>query len=165
MSGDGFLGYSTSFMLDFVVCALVLIVPVLVYSLWQAKFGRQFSLHRRLQTGLGLVLLVAVAAFEVDLQLVQGGWQKVMAKQDLSAEALQRKVADVRPVLLIHLVFAVSTPVLWAVTLVLALWKFPRPPVPGAHSRLHRVLGWASSVDVTLTSVTGLLFYYVAFVR
>ena len=29
----GFLGYRTSFMLDFVVVALVLIVPVLVYSL------------------------------------------------------------------------------------------------------------------------------------
>ena len=33
MFQDGFLGYRTSFMLDFVECALIVIVPVLLYSL------------------------------------------------------------------------------------------------------------------------------------
>jgi hypothetical protein len=27
------------------------------------------------------------------------------------------------------------------------------------------VLGWLSTIDITLTSVTGLLFYYQAFIR
>ena len=42
--------------------------------------------------------------------------------------------------------------------------RFPRPVIPGAHSRLHKTLGWASAADLTLTSVTGLWFYYAAFV-
>ena len=40
----------------------------------------------------------------------------------------------------------------------------PNPPQPSTHSRLHKVLGWVSTLDLVLTSVTGLIFYYVAFV-
>ena len=49
-------------------------------------------------------------------------------------------------------------------TIALALRRFPDPPVPGPHSRLHKSLGWASAVDLAMTSVTGLWFYYVTFV-
>jgi len=53
---------------------------------------------------------------------------------------------------------------LWATTLTLALKRFPSPPAPAAHSRLHKMLGWMSTVDLVLTSFTGLMFYYMAFV-
>ncbi len=163
MLNDGFLGYRTSMMLDVVVCALVLVVPVLLYSIYAVKFRRQFALHKKLQLGLGAVLLFAVAAFEIDMQLVQGGWENVVAKRDrqLSPEELQ----TVRQVLWIHLVFAISTPLLWGITMFYALKRFPKPPVPGDHSPLHKKLGWLSTIDITLTSVTGLIFYYFAFVR
>ena len=65
-------------MLDFVVCALVLIVPLLLYSLWLVKVRRRFLAHKRLQIALGLILLVAVSAFEIDVQLVHGGWEKIV---------------------------------------------------------------------------------------
>jgi putative membrane protein len=165
MLKHGFLGYPTSFMLDFVVVALVVIVPVLLYSLWLVKFKRNYAAHRRLQILLGVVLLVAVGAFEVDLQIVHGGWQNIVARQPLDATALAQKVESVRPWLRLHLLFAVSTPVFWIITMVLALRRFSIPPQPGQHSRLHKVLGWISTIDITLTSVTGLLFYYLAFVR
>src|SRR5262245_4879658 len=108
MLRDGFLGNHASFMLDFVVVALVLIVPILLYSLYAVKFRRQYALHRVLQLLLGAVLLVAVALFEVDLHFVQGGWEKVVAKrpEPLTTEQL----AQVRTVLRIHLIFAISTP-------------------------------------------------------
>ena len=54
---------------------------------------------------------------------------------------------------------------LWIATIVLALKRFGKNPQPGPHSRVHSLLGWASTIDITLTSVTGLLFYYMAFVR
>jgi hypothetical protein len=163
MFQSGFLGYPTTFMLDFVVCALVLIVPLLVYSLWLVKVRRRFLAHKRLQIALGLILLVAVSAFEIDVQLVHGGWEQIVARQDLSPELLAAKISAVRPCLLVHLVFAVSTPVLWAATITLALVRFGREAKPGTHSRLHKTLGWLSTIDITLTSVTGLLFYYYAF--
>ncbi|MFM7058609.1 MAG: DUF420 domain-containing protein [Planctomycetota bacterium] len=163
MFQSGFLGYPTTFMLDFVVCALVLIVPLLIYSLWLVKVRKQFLAHKRLQMSLGLILLVAVSAFEVDVQLVHGGWEQIIARQNLAPDALAAKITAVRPWLLVHLVFAVSTPFLWATTMILAWMKFGRDARPGAHSRLHKVLGWLSTLDITLTSVTGLLFYHQAF--
>lgn len=164
MLSNGFLGYPTTFMLDFVVCALALIVPLLLWSLWLVKFRSRYALHKRLQIALGIVLLVAVTVFEVDVQMVHGGWENIVAKQPLNPEELASKIAAVRPWLRVHLLFAVTTPLLWITTITLALLRFQNPPLPGPHSRLHKVLGWASTVDITLTSVTGLLFYYVAFV-
>lgn len=160
---DGFLGFRTSLMLDVVVCALVLVVPAIIYSLYLVKVKRQFAAHRNMQLGLAVVLLIAVGAFEIDMQLVQGGWQNIVAKREVPLDAEQ--LAAVRQVLWIHLVFAVSSPLLWAVTIVLALKRMPNPPVPGPHSALHKKLGWASTLDLVMTSVTGLWFYYVAFVR
>lgn len=159
---DGFLGYRTSFMLDFVVVALILIVPILVYSLYVVKVQHKYVLHRNLQLLLGIILLVAVGLFEIDLQLVQGGWAKVVSKRPtpLTAEQLN----FVQTVLRVHLIFAISTPFLWAATIVLALRRMPSSPGPSAHSRLHKSLGWISTIDIVLTSVTGLIFYYFAFV-
>ncbi|HET6423873.1 MAG TPA: DUF420 domain-containing protein [Planctomycetaceae bacterium] len=161
MLRDGFLGNHASFMLDFVVVALVLIVPILLYSLYAVKVRRQYTLHRNLQLLLGVVLLVAVALFEVDLHFVQGGWEQVVAKRPVKLTTEQ--LAQVRTVLRIHLIFAISTPFLWVITTVAALRRFPNPPTPGPHSGWHKFLGWASAIDITLTSVTGLIFYYVAF--
>jgi hypothetical protein len=162
---NGFLGYPTTFMLDFVVCALVLIVPLLLLSLYLVRVQRNFLAHKRLQLSLGVVLLVAVTAFEVDVQMVHGGWENIVAQQSLTEEALAAKVSEVRPWLYFHLVFAVSTPFLWIATIVFALKRFGQNPVPGPHSQVHALLGWASTVDITMTSVTGLVFYYMAFVR
>lgn len=161
---NGFLGYDASLMLDVVVCALALVVPALLFSLYLVKVRKNFLWHRNMQVGLGIVLLLTVSAFEVDLQIVHGGWENIVNKPSklprLSGEALE----FVRRVLWVHLVFAISTPLLWATTIGLALKRFPSPPVPSEHSGLHKPLGWLSAIDITLTSVTGLLFYYFAFV-
>ena len=164
MFTDGFLGYRTSFMLDFVVCALLIVVPLLVFSLWQVKVKKAYATHRWLQIGLGVILVIAVAAFEVDLQIVHGGWENIAAKSFDDDAQLAEHIRSVRPVLWIHLFFAITTPVVWAVTLGFAGRRFEKPPQPGAHSRLHKTLGWLSTLDITMTAITGLIFYYVAFV-
>ena len=106
MLSNGFLGYPTTFMLDFVVCALALVVPLLLWSLWLVKFRRRYVAHKRLQIALGIILLLAVTAFEVDVQMVHGGWENIVAKQQLSLDALTAKISSVRPYLLVHLGFA-----------------------------------------------------------
>ena len=164
MLTDGFLGYHTSFMLDFVVCALVVIVPVLMSSICLVKFGRRFEQHRYLQTVLCVVLLTAVAAFEFDLQVIHGGWENVVKKSFSDDVRFEDRIRRSQPWLWLHLVFAVTTPVLWVITIWMARRRFATPSAPGPHSRIHRRLGWLSTIDVTLTAVTGLIFYYVAFV-
>lgn len=158
----GFLGYRSTFMLDFVVSALVLIVPLLLFSLYTVKIKRNFALHKKLQILLGAVLLVAVGAFEIDVQVMHGGWQNIVNQREIPLDP--RQMNFIRNVLYVHLIFAVSTPFVWATTLFLALKRIPNPPAPCAHSSLHRKLGWVSTIDITLTSLTGLYWYYAAFV-
>jgi putative membrane protein len=159
----GFLGFDASFMLDVVVVALVLLVPVQIWSIRLARAGR-YPLHKTVQLSLAAVLLVAVAAFEVDLQLLHGGWENVVNKDPDSPRLTGDDLWLVRRVLWVHLVFAVSTPVLWAATIVLALKRMPVPPAPCPHSPLHRKLGWVSVIDLVLTAITGMLFYFLAFI-
>lgn len=117
MFQNGFLGNKASFMLDFVVVALILIVPILLFSLYSVKVRRQYALHKKLQLLLGAVLLVAVGAFEFDLHFIQGGWEKVVAKHE--PPLTPEQIGSVRRLLNIHLVFAASTPFLWVTTIVL----------------------------------------------
>jgi uncharacterized membrane protein YozB (DUF420 family) len=158
---DGFLGYKTSLMLDVVVCALIIVVPTLVYSLYAVKIRRNYKLHKALQITLGAVLLVAVGLFEVDMR-IQGGIEGILAKRSRPFSAAEK--SSFYQLLYVHLFFAVSTVFLWATTLALALRRIPKPPAPCEHSQLHKRLGWLSAVDITLTSVTGLLVYYYGFV-
>jgi uncharacterized membrane protein YozB (DUF420 family) len=158
---DGFLGYKTSLMLDVVACALVVVVPTLLFSLYTVKIRRDYPLHKALQIALGVLLFVAVGLFEIDLRM-QGGIDGILAKRSRPLSAGERASFDA--LLYLHLSFAVSTVVLWATTLGLALKRMPIPPAPCAHSRLHKRLGWISAADITLTSATGLLVYYYGFV-
>jgi len=157
---NGFLGYPASFMLDVVVCALIIVVPLLVFNISVVRFGRNHQLHKTLQLLLAGVLLLAVALFEVDMQM-QGGVEGILAKRSrpLSVD----EMASFRSLLIVHLFFAISTVVLWALTVGLALRRFPTPVRPAAHSRLHRILGWLSALDITGTAVTGLMVYYYGF--
>lgn len=161
---SGFLGFDSSLMLDVVVCALVLVVPVICWSLYLVKVRRQYELHAKVQTALAAVLLLVVAAFEIDMRM-HGGWQQIVNKHPESPRVVGAALAQVETMLWIHLVFAVSTPVLWGITLILAWRRFPHPRMPSAHSPLHKKLGWAATLDLVLTSVTGLAFYWMAFVR
>ncbi len=45
--GEGFLGFKTSLMLDVVVLALVVVVPVLLLSQFQVRNRKRYGCHRR----------------------------------------------------------------------------------------------------------------------
>ncbi len=161
---DGFLGYDTTLMLDVVITALLVLIPMLAFSIYQVKVRHRFVLHARMQLALAIVLLLAVAAFEIDVQFVHGGWEQIVNKDPAHPRLTGEALESVRRVLWIHLAFAISTPVLWATTIVLALRRFPRPISPGDHSSTHKTLAWLATLDLVGTSLTGLWFYYAAFV-
>ncbi|HXY34728.1 MAG TPA: DUF420 domain-containing protein, partial [Planctomycetaceae bacterium] len=100
-------------------------------------------------------------AFEVDIRVHQG-WENIVknARPDMAIESFD----FVRNVLYVHLIFAISTPLLWIATIALALPRFGNPPYPSRHGPVHKLLGWCSATDLALTSATGLVFYYFAFI-
>jgi len=155
----GFLGTRGSFMLDLVFVAMFLVVPAMFWSVQQVRRGR-YELHRWVQTTLGIVLGVAVLAFEIDMRV--HGWQDRAEPSAFWSTGALNDPIDYS--LAVHLAFAIPNAVLWAVTLVQAWRHIPRPTLPNDYSRRHRCWGWLTVVFMTMTAVTGWVFYYLAFV-
>lgn len=154
---DGFLGTRASFMLDAVCVGMVLVMFILSRSIRQVRVHRNFQLHKRVQLGLAALLAVVLTAFEIDIRL--NGWQE-RASGELEGTPTQA----VFTALWIHLFFALTTVVLWITVIVLALRRFSNPPLPNEHSTFHRRFGWLAAIDMLLTTITGWVFYVMAFV-
>lgn len=160
-TGSGFLPYARgSLMLDFVFVAMFGILLVLAYSIYLVKYRQAYELHKKIQIASAIVLLVAVAAFEIDMRLFTD-WE---ALAEPSILWNYHGVNLVWILLAIHLCFAVPTPFIWAFVIYEGLRKFPHPVTPGPHSARHRRWGWIAAIGMLLTSLTGWIFYVAAFV-
>jgi uncharacterized membrane protein YozB (DUF420 family) len=161
MSGiDGFLGTRATFMLDVVVLAMVALLPVLAWSVYLAKYQRQYAWHKSVQVTLGIVLLATVVLFEVDMRL--NGWRDRAASSPYSSAG--GSFDWVMTSLAVHLFFAVTSAVLWLLVIVRGLRHFSNPPAPGAHSAWHKRYGMLAALDMAMTAITGWIFYWLAFV-
>ena len=176
---DGFLGTRASLMLDVVFLAMFAIIPALGWSIWLVKYRRNYLLHKRIQVVLMVVLGIAVTLFELDVRFFSGWRERAEVSPYYASVESAGPVWDAiflnllrRPTtpgwvfrtLLIHLVFAVTTAILWGWVGVRALRRYPHPPVPGPHSRSHVFWGKIAAWDMLLTAVTGWIFYWLAFV-
>lgn len=159
----GFLPTRGSWMLDFVFVAMFGIIPVMLASIWLVRYRRphenyKCEWHKWIQIVLAMVLLVAVTAFEVDLQLITKDWRPLAMPSPYYASHI------VDYALWIHLCFAVPTPLIWLFVIVQGLRKFPNPAAPGPYSQRHKLWGRIAAIAMTLTAVTGWIFYWLAFV-
>jgi hypothetical protein len=176
---DGFLGTRASIMLDVVFLAMFAIVPLLAWSVFEVKFRHRYVLHKRVQLALAGILLVAVFLFELDMRFVSG-WRDRAAPSPYfgpmrePAAALDWIFRErlgwgyvpglVFHALAVHLLFAISSAILWGCVVLRALRNFANPPQPGVHSRSHAFWGWLAACDMVLTAITGWVFYWLAFV-
>ncbi len=156
-------------MLDVVFLAMFVVIPVMGFSIWLVKYRRRYALHRTIQTALAAVLLVAVALFEIDMQFVSGWEDRALPSPYFKMSVDRNGVITNHwsvglATLSIHLVIAVTTAVLWVLVLVRAWRNFGRDVKPNAHSAWH--IRWArlAAIGMTLTGVTGWIFYWQAFV-
>ena len=151
---DGFLGTRASLATDLAVVAMAVVLPVLAWSVRLAQRGN-YDLHRRIQLTMTGLLLIVVAALEVDVRI--NGWQ-IRASGNAGSPS-----TAVWSALAVHLVFAVSTAILWPTVVFLALRRFPKPPAPGSHSVTHKRWARAAAIGLTATAATGWIFYFLAF--
>lgn len=158
---DGFLGTRASIMLDIVFLAMFAVVPVMGASIYLVKYRKQFALHKKIQIALGAVLLVAVVAFEVDMRFISG-WEDRAEPSPYYSDLWHE--GGVNRSLGIHLVFAVSTTLLWIFVIYKALREFPSPPRPCEYSPKHIFWAKLAAIDMVMTAITGWIFYWLAFV-
>jgi len=153
---EGFLGTDAPFMMDFVVVALVAVVPALMYSVASVKKGK-VELHKKMQIGLAIILLIAVLLFELEIRLAGGIF-------NLMENSVYHGSSKFEIVLFIHLIFAVTTPFLWGWTIFSGLKNYEGGKFKEGYAKKHIFLGRISIIDLLLTSGTGLLVYYMAFI-
>lgn len=141
-------------MLDVVAVAMLVVVPILTYSIYLVRFRRDYQTHKRLQIGLGVALLIAVVLFEIDVRM--HGWTHLAFDSPYYETYLF-------PVLWVHLFFACSTTALWIWTILEALGRFPSPPAPTQYGPRHKRIARFAALGMYATSITGWTFYYMAF--
>jgi len=115
-----------------------------------------FNTHRMIQLIISTALLIVILIFEVEVRT--NGWID-------NARPSPHYETILFPVLWLHILCAVATVALWAVTLIGAIKHLGRPPLPHqTHSTKHKRLGKYSSMSLWLTAITGTIFYYLAFI-
>jgi putative membrane protein len=160
---DGFLGTRASLGMDIVLVGLITLLPLLGWSIGLARRGA-YATHKRLQLFIAVVLLAAIVAFEIDVRLVSDWKLRAAGGVVWGGRPNPWWPAGVMVALGIHLVFAISTLVLWVWVLWEALARFPTPPAPGGHGPRHRGMARLAAIDLLLTAITGSVFYWLAFV-
>ena len=159
---DGFLGARGSLMLDIVVSAMLVVLVVMAVSIWQVKYRQRYELHKRIQLTLAFVLLVVIVGFEIDVQYVSQWEHRATASPYFDQDNSWSCPAGMG--LVIHLMFAVPTLVLWVAVIYQAWQHFPNPAAPNEHSFTHRRRARLAAFGMTMTAVTGWVFYWLAFV-
>lgn len=150
----GFLPSSRgSFLLDFIVVAMALVVPILGFSVFSVKMKKNLGLHRSIQIVLGVVLGLAIVAFELDMRI--NGWRHL-------AEPSPYYNSLVFPSLIVHLGLSIPTLGLWTYTIIMAL-KHSINRSHNAARLQHKKLGRWSAYAMIGTAVTGWIFYWFAF--
>ena len=157
---DGFLGTRGSFMLDVVFVAMLVMIPLMLVSIYLVRYRFRYLLHKRIQISLAAILLVTVAIFEVEQRLVPWTARAVPSPY---FDAQHKWSCAVGYSLLVHLLFAVPTAILWIYVVVQALRKFDRLPRPNAYSAAHRLWARLAAIGMTMTAVTGWVFFYLAY--
>lgn len=144
-----------TFIFDFVSLAMAIEFFVLVYSIYIVKYQKKYELHKKIQTITTGILAIAVLLFEIDVR--QNGW-KHLAEPSPYYDTL------VFPALYIHIFFSVTAIITWTMLIWNGYRNFPKPlKAPGENGAYHRKLGRIGAMAMILTTVTGMIFYWLAY--
>lgn len=154
---SGFLPARGSFMLDLIVVAMLVVSVVMLVSVALVRYGKLHRVHRAIQTGLAVLLLLAIIGFEIDLRFFTN-WR------ELARPSPWFESGWVDRMLWLHLAFAIPTPFVWGVVVWQALRNYADGFPDPQHRARHRLGGRIAVALMLLTAVTGWVFYWFAFV-
>ncbi len=141
--------------LDILFLAMLAFLPLLLFSVYLVRIKKKFLIHKRLQIGLTVALMSILIAFEIEMRL--NGWRQYTDESPYNHTTLM-------PFLLSHIAIASATLVFWIVTFIHGLKKIALPPIQSPSTSIHKNLAWISVIGLTLTTLTGWIFYYMAFI-
>ena len=155
MFNVGFLGTRAPYFMDIVVL-IVALLPLLVgASIWLA-IKEEYRLHHITQSVLFVVTTVILIYFEYGIHMA-GGFEYYMKESSFN-------LTMGFYLLIIHIIIATITMILWMSTLYFAKADRKRKALPGLYTSSHRKAGQRVAVAIVLTSVSGVGIYCILFI-
>lgn len=155
MFQPGFLGTRAPFFMDFVTI-IVAVLPLLVLSAIYFARVKAYETHASLQTIIFVVSVIVVGYFEYGVRH-GGGFDTFMEGSGVS-------YGYAFWVLIFHIAIAVTTLVLWILTLKNAREDRGDNALPGGRSGSHKKSGMRTFMGIVATSLTGIWVYIILFV-
>ncbi len=151
----GFLGTRAPFFMDFVTLIVAFLPLLLFIAIGMAK-RKTYKLHAFTQTVIFIVSFIVVGYFEYGVRL-GGGFNNFMEGSHASHDyALW--------VLIIHIIIATISLIVWVRTLLLAYKANMRGELVGSFSASHKKAGFYTFIAICLTAFTGIWVYLLLFV-
>ena len=144
-------------LMDIVVIFMVIILPMLWYSVQEVKYKKAYKKHRKIQLYMFIILFFVVLLFEYDMKQNGGIFEMVKGSSYEGTFFLNFMIY-------LHTFLSITTSLIWLVLIVVSLLKFGKNPQPNTFSKRHKFWGRIGMWDMALTCITGLILYIFGFI-
>jgi putative membrane protein len=148
----GFLGTRAPLFMDMVTVIVALLPFLLALAIYPAMKGN-YKTHKFAQVALYVVSVVVVGYFEYGVR-IGGGFEEFIKGSSMSH-------SFVYYFLLMHIIIAIITLVVWTKALIGAIKS---SNLPGSYSIRHKKEARIASMFILATGITGLAVYFMLFV-
>ncbi len=152
MFGDGFLGTRALWFMDVTTIWFALLPTLMAYAIYLATKNKIVA-HKRLNTLLFAATIVMVLVFEIGVRF-SGGYMAYAQDSGVSFALLTT-------ILIVHIIIAVASVVLWAYLLVGAHQSYA---LSSKVPMTHKLYGKIVFIGMSVTSLLGILIYFLLFV-
>jgi putative membrane protein len=152
MFETGFLGTSAPFYMDLVTFYFGILPLLMGIAIFMAV-KKRYELHYKMQLSIFVLTLLVVGVFEVGVR-ISGGFSAFMEQSNANTTFMII-------FLLVHILIALATVVLYSILIYSAIKQFRLNSAPIVQS--HKKLGMIVFLGMSITSFMGVMIYYLLF--
>lgn len=109
-------------LMDIVVVSMAIILPLLWYAIKKVKHDRNYSLHKKIQLYMFIILFFVVLLFEYDMKANGGIFEMVKGSS-------YEGTAFLNFMIYFHTFLSITTSIIWLILIIASLRKFGNPPI------------------------------------
>lgn len=121
-------------LMDIVVVSMVIILPLLWYSVKKVKHDHNYKLHKNIQLTMFTILFFVILLFEYDMKQNGGIFAMVRGSAYEGTFFLNFMIY-------FHTFLSITTSLIWLILIPVSLKKFGKNPRPGKFSKTHKLWG------------------------
>jgi putative membrane protein len=151
----GFLGTRAPLFMDIIVLVVGLLPFLISFSIWFST-KRMYKLHQFLQTVLFLATIIVLIYFKYGMHEA-GGFDFFIKGSSINSSAAFY-------FLIFHIIIASITLIMWFIMIRFSIADRRRRGLPGLYSRDHKKSGKRLAFAILMTSITGVIVYWMLFI-